>query len=487
MVVDTGGLSAKDTITVTVDSVSTINHPPVANAGKDTSINLPVNTYDLDGTRSSDPDNNITSYLWTKISGPAVFVIANDFDSLTQVSNLTEGIYEFELVVTDAGGLKSKDTVQVTVIQATTSAYCGFPQTQIGSLTIPRQSVSILAAGNKILFAGGFESAGGPPLNGSSSRVDIYDRVTQTWSIAELSLNRFHVATIALGNQVFFAGGDNGQPSSRIDRYDASDNTWSSTELSEAREAIVAATAGNKVVFAGGIVNGGGSNKVDIYDQSTGTWSTATLSQPTNGTYIGKYNADRSGVITVGNTIYFLLRNNTVDVFDAQANTWSTLTGNGNPLWGNTVALIGNSIYFPGTSNGQGLSNTLEIYNTNSKRWTSINMVQARSDMVAVSADNKIFWAGGYDACCMIKDIEIADISSGTHSLHQLQDAPGWIDVLKTGNKVIFSYLGKSDIYDINTHTWSTCNASFAQAIAVGNTVYLVGEDNTQVWKIELN
>jgi hypothetical protein len=137
-------------------------------------------------------------------------------------------------------------------------------------------------------------------------------------------------------------------------------------------------------------------------------------------------------------------------------------------------------------ANTTGFSKTLEIYNTNAKSWTSIDMLQSRSDMVAVAADNKIFWAGGYDACCMIKDIEIADLSSGTHSLYRLQDAPGWIDVLQTGSKVIFSYLGKSDIYDINTHTWSTCNASFAQAIAVGNTVYLAGEDNKQVLKIEL-
>ena len=178
-----------------------------------------------------------------------------------------------------------------------------------------------------------------------------------------------------------------------------------------------------------------------------------------------------------------MLSNTTVDVYDAQANTWATLTGNANPFWGNTPVSIGNSIYFPGMSNGAGFSNTLEISTGNS--WTSINM-QPRSELVAVAADNKIFWAGGYDSCCLIKDIEIADLSSGTHSLHRLQDAPGWIDVLKTDSKVIFSYLGKSDIYDINTDTWSTCNRSFAQAIAMVNTVYLVGSDNLQVWQIEL-
>ena len=75
----------------------------------------------------------------------------------------------------------------------------------------------------------------GPPINGASTRVDIYDRVNQSWSTAELSLRRIQIGTIALGNQIFFAGGNNGQATSRIDIYDASGNTWSSTELSEPR------------------------------------------------------------------------------------------------------------------------------------------------------------------------------------------------------------------------------------------------------------
>ena len=107
--------------------------------------------------------------------------------------------------------------------------------------------------------------------------------------------------------------------------------------------------------------------------------------------------------------------------------------------------------------------------------------------MVAGTAGNKIFWAGGYDSCSMLKDVEIYDVSTNTHSLHHLQHAAGWIDVLKTDTKLIFSYLEVSDIYDIPTHTWTTCNTSFAKSVAIGNTVYLVGPDNTQVWKIELD
>lgn len=114
-VTDNSGLSDLDTVTITVNDVLQFNRPPVANAGADQTITLPVNSVNLDGSKSSDPDNNIVSYLWTKISGTASLTIANDTAVQTQITNLTEGIYEFELKVTDAGGLSDKDTVKVEV------------------------------------------------------------------------------------------------------------------------------------------------------------------------------------------------------------------------------------------------------------------------------------------------------------------------------------------------------------------------------------
>ncbi len=92
------------------------NKPPVAHVGKDTTIVLPVDSVMLDGSASTDPDNNIVSYAWTKISGPSSFNIVNVNAVQTQVSNLTEGTYQFELKVTDAGGLIDRDTMMVTVM-----------------------------------------------------------------------------------------------------------------------------------------------------------------------------------------------------------------------------------------------------------------------------------------------------------------------------------------------------------------------------------
>ena len=92
------------------------NHPPVANAGNDTTIMLPGNTVNLNGSLSFDPDSNITGYLWTKISGPSSFNITNANAVQTPVINLVQGVYLFELKVTDADGLFDRDTIQVTVV-----------------------------------------------------------------------------------------------------------------------------------------------------------------------------------------------------------------------------------------------------------------------------------------------------------------------------------------------------------------------------------
>jgi Tol biopolymer transport system component len=92
------------------------NHPPIAVAGPDTFITLPRDSILLDGSKSSDPDGKISEWQWTKITGPASFTIVSAATAITTVKNLKVGVYQFELKVTDAGGLFSKDTIQVTVV-----------------------------------------------------------------------------------------------------------------------------------------------------------------------------------------------------------------------------------------------------------------------------------------------------------------------------------------------------------------------------------
>ncbi len=95
-----------------------INKPPIADAGADQTINLPTDSIWLNGSASNDPDGRITAWKWKKISGPDSQNILNANAVQAEVKNLTEGVYEFELTVTDSLGLSDRDTTSVTVNRA---------------------------------------------------------------------------------------------------------------------------------------------------------------------------------------------------------------------------------------------------------------------------------------------------------------------------------------------------------------------------------
>jgi len=91
------------------------NNPPVANAGNDTTIKLPVNSILLDASRSSD-DVSIMSYRWTRLAGPVSFKISNENVSQTLVTELTEGEYIIQLEVMDNTLKSAKDLLVVDVV-----------------------------------------------------------------------------------------------------------------------------------------------------------------------------------------------------------------------------------------------------------------------------------------------------------------------------------------------------------------------------------
>ena len=113
---DQQGLIGTDDISVTVNPAA--NNAPVAIiAGGAQSIQLPTNSVSLDGSGSTD-DVAVTGYLWSQISGPATATISAPTSSTTNMNNLVEGVYFFQLQVSDAGGLTDTDIVQITVLAA---------------------------------------------------------------------------------------------------------------------------------------------------------------------------------------------------------------------------------------------------------------------------------------------------------------------------------------------------------------------------------
>src|SRR6185503_7523406 len=75
-------------VTSSEDCATKSNKPPIAVAGPDEVITLPIDSVLLDGRGSSDPDGSISNYLWTKISGPAFSNIIKPSDSIAKVKSL---------------------------------------------------------------------------------------------------------------------------------------------------------------------------------------------------------------------------------------------------------------------------------------------------------------------------------------------------------------------------------------------------------------
>ena len=463
-VTDNGGQSAKDTMQITVNDPAQPNRPPVANAGADQTITLPTNSVTINGSSSADPDNNITSYSWTKISGPATFYIVNPNIVQTQVIGLINGAYQFELKVTDAGGLFTKDTIQVTVIADPTACndngrpLVNAQLTAIGTLSKPRIYMAVASAGSKIVFAGGYNTPDCPECFGSK-RVDIYDMVTQTWSTAELSVGRWGIAAVAAGNKIFFAGGEFGDGAfdtyySTVDIYDVSTNTWSVASLSVPRSKIAAAVVGNKVFFAGGEENSdyATSNIVDIYDLSEDTWSTNWLYE----------RRAHISAVTVQNKIYFA-------------------GGHIDDRWYATP------------------SGWIDIYDNITNSWSTSSLSQPMGFIAGIAVANKIYWTEG----CKV---EIKDVNTGSSSMTHLSAPKHWYidfgeNAVVKDNKIVFlghnsdgTGTDKIDIYDIATNTWSIgilpVNINGASIISVNNTIYVAGgylndARSSQVWKLE--
>ena len=110
-VTDNYSSESRDTVSLTVNNLQ--NNAPIANAGNDTSINLPAHGYQLDGTASTDIDGIITSYQWRQISGPQTLQLTNPNNAITTFNNIAEGSYAFELLVTDNNGDSGKDTINI--------------------------------------------------------------------------------------------------------------------------------------------------------------------------------------------------------------------------------------------------------------------------------------------------------------------------------------------------------------------------------------
>lgn len=97
-----------------------VNTPPSANAGPDLTV-TEGGSITLNGQSSTDPENNISSYSWARVTGSSgTLANANAAQASFTAGSGSETLV-FELTVTDAFGQTSTDQVSVTVTTAITA------------------------------------------------------------------------------------------------------------------------------------------------------------------------------------------------------------------------------------------------------------------------------------------------------------------------------------------------------------------------------
>ncbi len=124
MVHDGTANSAPDTVTI-----STLNSPPVANAGADTGGQVGT-TVILDGSGSSDIDGDALTYQWSLVSKPATSTATlSDPSSVTPSFTIDVfGDYVMQLVVHDGMVNSAPDTMTISTLNSPPVANAGADQ-----------------------------------------------------------------------------------------------------------------------------------------------------------------------------------------------------------------------------------------------------------------------------------------------------------------------------------------------------------------------
>jgi parallel beta-helix repeat protein len=153
-VTDNQGAAATSTVQIKVVNsagATTTNVPPTVSAGGNGTINLPNNSVFLTGT-ATDADGTISSYNWSQVSGPSSANFTSPGTAGTDVNQLVQGTYVFELKATDNQGATTTSTVQINVVDPTGKASSNIAPVADaggnGTVTLPNNSVFLTGTGS---------------------------------------------------------------------------------------------------------------------------------------------------------------------------------------------------------------------------------------------------------------------------------------------------------------------------------------------------
>lgn len=271
------------------------------------------------------------------------------------------------------------------------------------TLVAARAFPTVVGVGRKVLFAGGINFS----TLDEHGYVDIYDTLTQTWTLGILSTHGFYGQAVSYQNTAMLAGFYQITSQAPLNLtfnnvvyfYNAISGNWSDT-LSQARGDIAATVVGDVALFAGGLTGPTQpSDRVDLYNFTTGTWSTATLSVP----------RAFMAAVTVGNKAIFAggtsagnTQSNAVDIYDYETGEWSTaqlsfprsFTTRGGAACNKAFFAGGGKIELP-IHGFTSASNVVDIYDAGSGLWTTDTLTRSVINHVVTGLGDQVFVAGG--------------------------------------------------------------------------------------------
>ncbi|WP_437541917.1 kelch repeat-containing protein [Sorangium sp. So ce367] len=194
-----------------------------------------------------------------------------------------------------------------------------------GPRLITRATVTPLADG-RVLVAGGDNN-----VDAGAEKVEIYDSVTDTWTLAApMNVPRsLATATLLQDGRVLVAGGDEDSPTVSAEIYDAAANTWTrvaSMNWSRQQHAATLLLDGRVLVVGG---RGGSSRSnlemAEIYDPASDTWTS------TGATVEPRYSPTSAALLPDGRILVTGLpsasRANdgafTAEIYDPASDTWT--------------------------------------------------------------------------------------------------------------------------------------------------------------------
>ncbi len=190
---DLAGTSYSNSITIPAWSSKIIYYfgsstatPPIANAGVDKSITLPVNYVTITGSATGSAP---ITYSWLKVSGPSGDAILHNRTDTTTITFTAAGTYQYALLATDATTLTGSDTMQVVVnpnpiVITPPTVNAGTDQT----IQLPVDSVYLT-----MTFTGNLSNVGWRVLYGPSSTYVLSDPTSLNTSFKNLAAGAYAV------------------------------------------------------------------------------------------------------------------------------------------------------------------------------------------------------------------------------------------------------------------------------------------------------